>query len=83
MCLEGQELCGGVCTDIKTSNSDCGACGQVCAGGTSCEAGKCKCPGSLAECNGACVDTQISSQHCGDCLQACPPGKQCVSGKCE
>ncbi len=42
-CPTGQKMCGTVCTDVSTS-SNCGACGNVCTGATSCISGTCAVP---------------------------------------
>jgi endo-1,4-beta-xylanase len=39
-CSAGQTLCSGSCTDTSTDPTNCGRCGNVCAGGT-CIAGRC------------------------------------------
>jgi len=37
----GQELCNGVCVDLKQSDANCGACGKACTMGQTCENGSC------------------------------------------
>ena len=48
-CPSGQQLCGGVCVNTQSSNTNCGACGVVCGGtcslGTCCPAGQHSCCG--------------------------------------
>ena len=51
-CPAGQMSCGGVCTDVTTTQN-CGACGKVCGTGASCQAGACKCGSGLLNCNGS------------------------------
>ena len=43
ICTNGERLCNNVCTDI-TSNTNCGACGNVCSGNTTCISGSCAVP---------------------------------------
>jgi len=40
-CSQGQQLCGGACTDTATDASNCGTCGTVCGAAQSCEGGDC------------------------------------------
>lgn len=40
-CPVGQVNCGGICVNINTSNTNCGACGNSCPAGTTCVAGTC------------------------------------------
>lgn len=40
-CPAGQIDCAGVCTDVSSDPSNCGACGLACAPGASCDAGVC------------------------------------------
>jgi hypothetical protein len=41
-CAPGLAECGGSCVNLASSNSNCGACGTVCSGGTSCTNGSCR-----------------------------------------
>ncbi len=41
-CRAGQLRCGGVCTDVTSSNTDCGACGSACGAGERCHSGTCR-----------------------------------------
>lgn len=41
-CIPGQADCNGVCKVLGTDNANCGACGTVCATGTTCHNGRCK-----------------------------------------
>ena len=47
------------CTDIASSNTDCGACGVVCTGGRTCVEGACKCGGDLTACDGHVPDDDL------------------------
>jgi hypothetical protein len=42
-CPAGQTSCAGVCVDLSTSETDCGACGNACTGGGVCNDGVCAC----------------------------------------
>ncbi|MBI4699661.1 MAG: hypothetical protein HY744_00600 [Deltaproteobacteria bacterium] len=46
-----------------------GACGLLCAGGTT-------------KCGSACTDTQLDPANCGGCGKACPQGQVCANGAC-
>jgi hypothetical protein len=41
-CAPGQAECSGSCVDLASSNAHCGACGNACAGGSSCTNGTCR-----------------------------------------
>jgi hypothetical protein len=63
-------MCGGMCSDPKTDNANCGKCGNACPVGASCVQGSCQCmAGTL--CMGACVDLQTDVKNCGRCGAAC------------
>jgi hypothetical protein len=62
-CPSDTTNCGGVCTDLLASDSNCGSCGNACVTGASCVAGGCQCPSGQLECGGQCVST------------ACPEGQ--------
>ena len=40
-CAFGTDLCGGACIDVLFDAKNCGSCGNVCGGGTSCVRGLC------------------------------------------
>src|SRR5687767_4573426 len=51
--------CGGVCTDITVDSANCGACGNSCTLGGSCQGGACAgivCVCSETDCGGYCAD---------------------------
>ncbi len=41
-CAPGLSECGGACVNFSSNSSHCGACGTVCAGGTTCQNGRCR-----------------------------------------
>jgi hypothetical protein len=79
-------------TNLSTSLTNCGACGNVCSGangsatciagacGLTCNAGFANCDGNLA--NGCEANLSTDSQNCGACGIACPSGKSCSGGAC-
>ena len=69
------------CADLKTSTTDCGACGVACPWGASCSAGVCACPAGQSVCNFRCVDLLTDPTACGTCGQACGDGT-CNHGAC-
>jgi hypothetical protein len=80
-CPARQANCNGTCTDLTTP-TNCGACGNLCGGGTVCASGVCECPTGQTDCNGSCVDLQTDSANCGSCGVACAAGGTCVAGHC-
>lgn len=74
-------VCGAACADTRSDASHCGACGNACASGESCNDGKCSaCSGTL--CGSSCVDLQSDAGNCGACGRACNAGDTCVGGTC-
>ncbi len=67
-CKTGETDCSGTCVDIKTSSSNCGACGTACKTGESCSSGKCV--------------TSSSGNTC-DSDSECGKGSNCVAGVCK
>jgi hypothetical protein len=62
--------CGeGVCTDLRTTASHCGACGSACTGNQAC-------------CARGCTDTTQDPKNCGGCGTACSGTQSCVGGHC-
>jgi hypothetical protein len=82
-CSLGTNLCGLSCVHTESDGNNCGRCGVVCPGGSSCDQGACVCTDRAETvCDGVCVDTQTSSVHCGACDSPCPAGVVCVQGTC-
>ena len=97
-CAPGDVICGGACTSLLTSQSNCGGCGIACqapgnGGTTSCVGGACQpaCAAPLGLCNArtdagasglACTDTSADPVNCGACGQVCAPQQTCNAGRC-
>jgi hypothetical protein len=69
---QGGEDCSNQCLSWNDPQN-CGACGNVCGGGTSCCGNH-----SWAQC----VDPSGDSQNCGACGNVCSGGKRCFGGTC-
>ncbi|CAN6250905.1 unnamed protein product [Urochloa humidicola] len=61
--------CGGACTDVLASASNCGACGRRCPFGRLC-------------CGGRCAAVAYDVANCGVCGRACAAGTACTYGMC-
>ncbi len=83
-CPSPRVTCGTVCTDVQTSASNCGRCGNACATGQTCVAGACvtPCAAPSLVCGTTCTDVQTSVTNCGRCGNACAAGQSCVAGAC-
>ena len=85
-CGAGQTACGSECVDLQTAVDHCGACGTVCAGGTTCQKGFCSSEGSCADsrlsCGSRCIDPQTDNDNCGACGRSCGAAGACVKGGC-
>ncbi|KAI0387449.1 hypothetical protein F5Y04DRAFT_274302 [Hypomontagnella monticulosa] len=85
-CPEAQGLCGRGdgnhrCSPINgTDVNNCGACGKVCPGKSTCYNGKCFCPND--QCDDLCVNLRNNANNCGACGKKCATG-YCVEGKCK
>ena len=79
-CGEGETECAGRCVRLDLDPANCGACGNVCAPGTTCVGGVCECPGGLTLCDGECVNTQSDDANCGGCGITCAsPDPRCAA----
>lgn len=87
-CSGGRTDCDGVCRALDTDSFNCGACGNACADGYSCESGSCElsCPSSQERCDvdgtDVCISTDNNNEHCGACGNECPTGQVCSDGMC-
>ncbi len=72
--------CNGSC--VPSDNSNCGACGVMCAPGLMCNGVQCVCQPPLQDCGMGCTDVQANSQNCGACGVSCGPGLVCSQGGC-
>lgn len=84
-CASGLTRCDGVCVDLQTDRSNCGACQKPCASGV-CAGGVCgpgggACPAGQTDCGGVCVDLQSDPNNCGACGTACGI-LHCITGFC-
>ncbi|KAK9823743.1 hypothetical protein WJX72_005081 [[Myrmecia] bisecta] len=65
----------GVCVNLDTDITNCGALGHACTGGQTCISGICTCP------NGG-TDLLSDVNNCGACGKACPASSTCSNGAC-
>jgi hypothetical protein len=56
--------------------------GNVCNGGSTCQAGVCACLAPKSGCGGSCVDLASDPKNCGTCGHDCLGGT-CSAGKCD
>ena len=80
-CAAGQKVCGAECKSVATDQQNCGACGNACAAGLSCQNGQCLCSANLLSCGGMCVSP--SAAHCGGCSTMCAAGQVCSGNSCK
>ena len=80
-CTTGQKACGGQCKTVATDQENCGACGNVCGAGQTCQNGQCQCSSGLLACNGMCVSS--TATHCGGCSMTCSSGQVCSQNSCQ
>src|SRR5450755_3614391 len=80
-CSSDQLECNGTCINVQMDSQNCGACGNSCGSGSSCQAGKCSCTSGFVSCGGSCVAS--NAQHCGSSCTACSGSDVCNSdGTC-
>ena len=80
-CTTGQKACGSQCKTVATDQENCGACGNVCGAGQTCQNGQCQCSSGLLACNGTCVSS--TATHCGGCNTTCASGQVCSQNSCQ
>jgi hypothetical protein len=95
MCMPGQVMCAGACTNTVSDVANCGACGAVCAQHanslpSACVSGVCvsgACQMGFSDCNmnaadGCETDLMTSVTSCGACNHPCMTGHMCANGTC-
>ena len=65
----------------------CGACGNACAAGQTCQGGVCTgsaalCAAGRTDCGGVCIDALSDALNCGLCGLECAYGELCSDGAC-
>lgn len=73
--------CSDTCTDLTRDQTNCGACGVVCAAEEACVEGICTLCGELANCGYKCADLNTDPDNCSECGNACGIGA-CIAGSC-
>jgi Stigma-specific protein, Stig1 len=90
-CVDGFADCdmgaGNGCESSLSSNSNCGRCGNACAGATPlCNGATGMCSSSCASgqmlCGMSCVDVQTDEGNCGACGRMCRADQRCAAGSC-
>lgn len=97
-CFRGFFDCNGLpadgCESTLNTNTDCGACGVACGGGTTCTNGMCvpggcnggpSCAAGRTCCGAACADLASDAANCGSCARACRfanATSTCTAGAC-
>ena len=74
--------CDDELVDFDSDPANCGACGQVCSGGSACVLGKCECPAGEQFCDGVCANLDSDVDNCGTCGTECAAGASCTRGEC-
>lgn len=70
---------------LLTDTANCGACGNRCRSGESCQGGACVCPvaeQTYCAALSRCVDLLVDNVNCGACGNVCTGGQTCQSGTC-
>lgn len=78
-------LCDSSCIDVSEDVANCGACGNACGAGATCDDGICDtcAEANLLNCAGTCVDAQSDAMNCGACGTTCGGDTRfCVRGTC-
>ncbi len=81
-CLEGGDLCDGVCFQLQSDPRHCGRCGNTCPSGDPCQVGQCGCGAGQTACSLTCTDVRYDSANCGACGKKCEAGRVCSTGTC-
>lgn len=77
-----------ICANLMFDPMNCGAVGNACQEGESCNSGVCGCGGGVACaagqacCGGACADATSDAMNCGGCGVTCGDGESCNGGVC-
>jgi Cys-rich repeat protein len=79
-CPAGQTDCCTKCSDLRTDNDNCGACGTSCSNtpfpvGAICQNGQCVCPSGSTLQNGRCECPPDQDLYLGICLLKCTGGQ--------
>lgn len=99
-CLSGFGDCDGNAmngceVDLRSTRTNCGACGASCSSSQSCVAGRCECPTGQRDCGGGTCADCCSAGDCADtdactidtCMgsrcqhSACSPGTRCCGAR--
>ena len=82
-CALGLKECDGLCVDLQSEPTSCGACGERCGNGQLCQLGLCvdDCAADLLDCGGGCVDPANDPRNCGECGEVCRSGV-CAAAEC-
>lgn len=78
VCCTETSCCNDQCVNIETDPNNCGACGNVCTGGQTCQNGACVCASGEIFCNSECV-SESDPNNCGGCGNVCTGCTQCTA----
>ncbi|MFO0604731.1 MAG: FG-GAP-like repeat-containing protein [Polyangiales bacterium] len=82
-CPAGRESCASGCFNLQTDNANCGACGNACAAGTQCTAGRCLPATACSTClYGACTAAVNACSADATCLAWLRCHAACVDDTC-